>query len=82
MTRESSGGISSDSSWLINFLMRISSSLAASSVKVTAAIDFAGTPSDSIMTMRPAMMAVFPDPAPASTSSDRSRVVRDRLLAS
>ena len=55
-----------------NSRTRISSSLAASSVKVTAAMDLGAMPSASIMAMRPAMTAVLPEPAPASTRIERS----------
>ena len=48
------------------------SSLAASSVKVTAAIVLGAMPSASISAMRPAMTAVLPEPAPASTRIERS----------
>ena len=49
----------------------LKSSLAANSVKVIAAIFFGSTPPHNRTTTRPANKDVFPEPAPASTKSDR-----------
>ena len=70
-TRSSAGILPAERS-ATNSRTRESSSLAASSVKVTAAMARGAMPSASIMAMRPAMTAVLPEPAPASTRKDRS----------
>src|SRR5215207_5555071 len=79
----SSFGIRPARSSITTCRTRDRSSLAASSVKVTAAIALGLTPEASIRAIRPAIRAVFPEPAPASTNSDRSwartAVARDLL---
>ena len=63
---------------------RRKSSLAANSVNVTATMDLGSTPSASRAAIRPARTAVLPEPAPASTSSDRawSEIAFRRALSS
>jgi len=53
-----------------NRSMRSRSSLAAASVKVIATMSLGGTPAVSSIATRPAMSAVLPLPAPASTSRE------------
>ncbi|MCY1220759.1 hypothetical protein D9M69_597310 [compost metagenome] len=74
-TSFSSAGMSPPSMREANSRTRKSSSLAASSVNVTAAMALGSVPCMSSIAMRPASTAVLPDPAPASTSRVRSCAV-------
>ena len=61
--------------------MRIISSLAANSVKVMAATRLGSTPRAKSIATRPAMIEVLPEPAPASTSRERSSSVSAAMRA-